>query len=887
MTKFRGWDMVVRSLNALADVQGQEPVITAAARGWTLDEGQCRSIRAIAGRIASHGVLLADEVGMGKTRIAVAVARAVVEAGGRVAVLVPPALGFQWQEELLNGGLATSPTLRSLRQFLDCWNDQGLTAEPWFLQPVVLVSHAFTNWRLGATAARWRWALLPELYAQWRKKRTGRLPRNYSDDERLLDLLGERDQQLGGVAKAIADLAASPGHAAMAAQLDQLIEQTPWKASLDAAEYVRHEGLRDRLECAVGLGLGQFDLVIVDEAHKSRGEISGLTHLLEGVVQCTSGSAGPRGGRRLSMTATPIELGIEQWSQALQRIGVTADHALQNSIAAYAKAVSEVRQQPSQPSARAGFAAASNQFHGALAPYLLRRDKRESPWVKKFCAGTGLPMHAYREESQISIETSCLPPNWRQAICTAEALSLLAGQQEDGKAQRLRLTIGNGHGINSLLDRWTCDEIEDARQLEHEADAAKSLPDGALPPTPEASARDKSVQRKQWWMGQLAAAFADGQGSLYEHPSLLAAVKVIEDANAEQEKVLVFGRFTRPMRALVDILNARAMLYSLDADRPWPQATIADEEWEAVQAAHRQINRPGILNRQSLNAQLEAQYRALENARERSRSQLPDRLRTGLAGMPHAVRAQGLFEAFSRSGRGLAALAKALGEMLGEQAPELPPLAWAQAFTELVEASSDRDEGENDGDGKLDATEAGKLWATLAQRLEDEYTRPQGGFSRLMHGDTPPPTRRLLQLAFNRQASFPRVLVAQSLVGREGLNLHRACRTVVLLHPEWNPGVVEQQIGRIDRIGSRWEQLLSQAIEQGVDSQHWPRIRIMPVVFKGTYDEANWQVLRHRWDELRAQLHGVVIPESSRSGDPLADGWIDEINAAAPSFSPQ
>jgi SNF2 family DNA or RNA helicase len=54
------------------------------------------------------------------------------------------------------------------------------------------------------------------------------------------------------------------------------------------------------------------------------------------------------------------------------------------------------------------------------------------------------------------------------------------------------------------------------------------------------------------------------------------------------------------------------------------------------------------------------------------------------------------------------------------------------------------------------------------------------------------------------------VLVAQSVVGREGLNLHRACRTVILLHPEWNPGVVEQQIGRVDRLSSYWEQLLTE-----------------------------------------------------------------------------
>lgn len=155
-----------------------------------------------------------------------------------------------------------------------------------------------------------------------------------------------------------------------------------------------------------------------------------------------------------------------------------------------------------------------------------------------------------------------------------------------------------------------------------------------------------------------------------------------------------------------------------------------------------------------------------------------------------------------------------------------------------------------------------------------------------MYGETKSATRRFLQLAFNRKQGHPKVLVAQSLVGREGLNLHRACRTVVLLHPEWNPGVVEQQIGRVDRIGSLWEEKLNQAIFDEKSNGDLPRIEIRPVVFQGTYDEKNWQVLHDRWDDLRAQLHGIVI--SPRIAEKYSDGEevVAEINDAAPNFSP-
>jgi hypothetical protein len=145
----------------------------------------------------------------------------------------------------------------------------------------------------------------------------------------------------------------------------------------------------------------------------------------------------------------------------------------------------------------------------------------------------------------------------------------------------------------------------------------------------------------------------------------------------------------------------------------------------------------------------------------------------------------------------------------------------------------------------------------------------------------------MIQLAFNRPRSFPRVLVAQSLVGREGLNLHKACRIVVLLHPEWNPGVVEQQIGRVDRVDSHWSHGLRQSVDTGTPAELTPRIEICPVIFRRTYDEHNWQVLRARWDDLRAQLHGVVIPPGAGVGDPEGERLLEAIARAAPNFSPQ
>lgn len=57
---------------------------------------------------------------------------------------------------------------------------------------------------------------------------------------------------------------------------------------------------------------------------------------------------------------------------------------------------------------------------------------------------------------------------------------------------------------------------------------------------------------------------------------------------------------------------------------------------------------------------------------------------------------------------------------------------------------------------------------------------PRSSFCRSLDGEVKPETRRAIQSGFNRRESGPHVLIAQSQVGREGLNLHKACRRVFL-----------------------------------------------------------------------------------------------------------
>lgn len=246
--QFLGWPAVVVTLRAMAIETNN------------LNQGQCASLHAIADRIASHGMLIADEVGLGKTRIAVALAQAVIACGGRVAVLIPPGLGYQWQAEFAGFGREVPEVLRSLSMFHQRWSVP--VQKPWFEEDVVLISHFFCRWTFKKNSQRFM--LLPELYARWVQKHTRR-PNGYSEQRAASCEWGGRSAP--GIVGAVPEDAASPAHA----WLQELADKYTHRSLLNSIDYQKDGKLRHELERAVGLGLGLFDLVLIDEAHKSRG----------------------------------------------------------------------------------------------------------------------------------------------------------------------------------------------------------------------------------------------------------------------------------------------------------------------------------------------------------------------------------------------------------------------------------------------------------------------------------------------------------------------------------------------------------------------------------------------------------------------------------------
>jgi superfamily II DNA or RNA helicase len=171
----------------------------------------------------------------------------------------------------------------------------------------------------------------------------------------------------------------------------------------------------------------------------------------------------------------------------------------------------------------------------------------------------------------------------------------------------------------------------------------------------------------------------------------------------------------------------------------------------------------------------------------------------------------------------------------------------------------------------LDTIQTGSLVGTEVEALFDpaEHNDGRSGARlanvRLVNGDSRQETRRRVLLGFNTPL-FPEILVASSVLA-EGVDLHLNCRYVIHHDLCWNPSTLEQRSGRVDRIGSKAEQVK--------DS-----INLFLPYVAATQDEKMYRVVRdrERWfqivmgekyetDELATdkQANRIELPEELRS----------------------
>jgi superfamily II DNA/RNA helicase len=96
-----------------------------------------------------------------------------------------------------------------------------------------------------------------------------------------------------------------------------------------------------------------------------------------------------------------------------------------------------------------------------------------------------------------------------------------------------------------------------------------------------------------------------------------------------------------------------------------------------------------------------------------------------------------------------------------------------------------------------------------------------------------------IKFAFNLPGP-PYILLCTG-IAAEGIDLHLWCRRILQYDLRWNPALMEQQIGRVDRIGS-----LSRRVSKPLEIV-WPRV-------PGTYEEYMARTVRERMQMMKVLL---------------------------------
>jgi hypothetical protein len=634
----------------------------------------------------------------------------------------------------------------------------------------------------------------------------------------------------------------------------------------------------------------------------------------------------------MCLTATPVELEGEQWWNLLQRArAVPADESdrVRKAITRFQHAAAEAGLAPDVENRLEELESAALAFGEALRPYVTRRLRCEEGELRDFKNALGEPEgaghHPHRSYEDVPVSwTKDVDPALAGEMIAFEGLAaavrgLSLDEQIPRRLRHFRTLLASGHVSAEVL----IEQLSEEKSFDAFLEWVERRSQGA-----ETATSKGKFRRMGHWLQEIRAIAREapvrrggGDASSARHPRLRAAVDEVErwtdpGGGKRPEKVLVFGTVNRPLRALTHILNARHLLRALDAGipvpvpgevRPYVQREYC-ELWKA--GAFTGSLRDNALGKRAVAERLKAaktgyEKKFLVDVREHANPLIERCLATEavtrLTGALDLGQRRKLTEGLAAAARSLVAEDLIARAQIGDDAVAFIRSHGSRRKRGRTTAEKDaaaaeiRDTTERIWRKRIEPL-AGRVDEAIAatdQYADDAATAmlrwvaEEGGRHRLAHarllaGKTGWHARLDMQSGFNLPSAFPRVLVCQSRVGREGLNLHEACRVVVLFHPEWNPAVVEQQIGRVDRLGSLWERRSKEWLE---DRGHEiPRLLIRSIVFGGTYDELQWACVKDRQRELEANLFAALLPATAREKVPA--NWRPRLAKAAPRFSP-
>lgn len=859
MKKFN-WDCVWTRLQQLISIK----TLPNGVPLWRAD--QEKSLAWIAERLQQQaGVLIADEVGLGKTRLAIALAVCVASCGGRVAIMIPPGLTYQWCDEELRGFLAQLSALqlpwvpadirtKVLRTYPDLF-DGGKNTVDYPLSkyaPFVFLSHRFG---------------LPQRLPSVKRDELWALPFT------LKRALVQDGREVRGAGKLNISAAQKDAVGWLAVHASKLIRKRLLNADLGPVSNTAFDEPKNAaiFRNLIGELVGDFELVIIDEAHKSRagaeadaaGDKKVNTIMQSRMSACLNDilmrpGSGSNNAKRVALTATPMEMDAKQWASVLHRLGLppTQVDSLTKTVNAFADAVKEIRTGSTAEMSK--LESTARAFQTELRPLVTRRLWRDHPCVKQFAENHGNlnTAHPHRRMIAEVASLSELAPAEKLHLAYAEGLAMASKGMLTEHGFK---TAGARHsqGLPLLSESVT------------DLTTREALGAGSPDSTPAAIAAHAKRQRQSYWIDSLKSlsqemgrVAEDPIWSLQWHPKVQHAVTLIERMTGQGKKVLVFGEFVKPLRALERALNIRHYLRQVRKGNPIPVPIgVSADDPDVI----RWLKSP------EMNFSSEEVESFAADAVLRSSRYLHDR--SGLREACNAAAEDFFRRAHPRPVQIRAEMMHILVTWLVQQlcvSDQLSTYA-SGAGREAVKAVVEqllRDLKDSDpaGKGDVDDADAAKQfdWERVIREQEkdlerdsaENYVFRMSPFSQMLYGDTKPATRRVRQSTFNNAQLNPQVLIGQSAVASEGLNLHRACRSVVLFHLDWNPGRIEQQIGRVDRQDSAWMADFTKWDHQG----DVPQIDIHTIALEGTYDAFRTSVVHERAKVLRSQLFGEILP---------------------------
>lgn len=900
------------------------------------------------------GLVLADEVGMGKTYVALAVATAVIlntgPEDGPVVVMMPPHLSRKWPREWrqfrkacvrsdAQGAISAIPwrSAGSPTGFFRALDDRvairprlifiesnafarGLD-DPWIRLAFIRIARSRTKMegRMREAVFQYTSSLIH------RKRDLGR-----DDVEWLLTHdLGEWKDYLrdnGFLAKDDDD--PIPRHLRLVADRLEAVHERPGDEENPGQSLVellregvpRNESvnLRDRLREAshafreaawlvyrewLAKAPWRSPLLILDEAHHAKNDSTHLARLFRKEHEEATPLFDGKCDRLLFLTATPFQLhhrelirilrsfsavrwtgpaapsrGQDGFERAMAELSTALDQSqfdLRELDRRWGRVASEMVLAGQAPGTSLEQAAetwwsrastAPDGFEKGLADLVRRcRESKEraqtllQPWVIRHNRPRALPAPegggkaGARRQLFNGASIRTLDPSARHGLpIDREAiLPFLLAEVAQGRGEGR--TAGGaptfGEGLSSSYEAFH--HTRDGRA------AWEGHKEVGLNPAEDAAPR--RARTPGWHESQILRFVPSKQSKRIErlsHPKLGATVQRVVELWKAKEKVLVFCFYRQTTAALRDRLHEAVEDAMVNIVAGHLGATDLEQAKDALERLTNSLQKPDHPIRQSLATVLRPM---LDDARldraERIQPGIRDRI---LGWLEATVRAPAFFCRFfpldrpevrryllrERVDRDTAsACAKAVAAALGSQGDSTGQgfLSRVREFVDFVgEKAELSDEGASpDADDEPDPLREylGALGRYAQRRVaDDDDEAVEGTFRaqsvvRRVWGPTAPETRERVMLAFNSPL-MPDILVSSQVLG-EGVDLHRFCRHVIHHDLDWNPSVIEQRTGRVDRIRC-WAETCRRPIE------------VYLPYLAGSADERMYRVLRDR-----------------------------------------